>query len=381
MKDEKKMRLAIDGSSIFAGGSIVHLREILNRFEPGIHGFSQITVWLPSKTVAVFDPKPGVKLIGIPAFNKLWTRSFGRKRILSEVGRHDKVVVLGGLALDTKIPQVVMCQNLQPFMQEMSQGESLLSRIRLKLLRKGLLRSFKLASKIIYISQFSREVVESFLPVAVHSRGVVQAHGCGEEYFSFRAGKPSPTNDKPIEIYYAAIVAPYKNQIQAIEALSLLRRQGYNLHFTIVGVYRGAYGRKMLQLIKEVDPNSDWITVTGRIDHESVIDIMKQSDIALFLSSCEAFGMSLTEAMAAGLPTVVSKLRPMTDNIGEFAGALVNPKSVDSIANGLVEVIENWELSNEKAVAARRRAREFNWAVVADDFFRTAADANIEEQL
>ena len=71
--------------------------------------------------------------------------------------------------------------------------------------------------------------------------------------------------------------------------------------------------------------------------------------------SSEAFGNVLVEAMASGLPVVVTRDPIRAEIVGD-AGILVDPSDLDSYTNALSSALESgW---NEKP---RKQAEKFDW--------------------
>jgi len=68
----------------------------------------------------------------------------------------------------------------------------------------------------------------------------------------------------------------------------------------------GEVEQRLEKMIVKLDPSNEYIKYSGAVDYDSIHDIYSSSDIAIFASSCETFGMILTEAMAAGLPIACS---------------------------------------------------------------------------
>jgi glycosyltransferase involved in cell wall biosynthesis len=79
---------------------------------------------------------------------------------------------------------------------------------------------------------------------------------------------------------------------------------------------------------------------------EQVRDTYVQSDIVVFVSLYEGFGLPIVEAQAVGRPVVTSSIEPMIDVSGGSA-ALVNPYSSVDIHNAIQRIIEDDSYRNE----------------------------------
>ena len=68
---------------------------------------------------------------------------------------------------------------------------------------------------------------------------------------------------------------------------------------------------------------------------------MKKADFFIHPSEHETFGLVITEAMAAGLPVIVGNRTAPKEFVDNECGILVNPYSIDEIANGIEYMINN----------------------------------------
>ncbi len=76
------------------------------------------------------------------------------------------------------------------------------------------------------------------------------------------------------------------------------------------------------------------------VDDNQLVDLYKTSDMLLFPSLKEGFGMPIIEAQAASLPVITSNIEPM--NIVAGKGALyVDPFDSNSIKEAVKKIIED----------------------------------------
>jgi glycosyltransferase involved in cell wall biosynthesis len=115
----------------------------------------------------------------------------------------------------------------------------------------------------------------------------------------------------------------------------------------------------------------------GYVDDAMLAVLYKHALFLAMPSLYEGFGLPLTEAMAHGTPVLTSDNSSMPEVAGE-AGLLVDPLSVGSIQEGLMELISNDELRSRLAFRAKDSAKRFDWDVSAAklvDVFKKAVDA------
>ena len=80
----------------------------------------------------------------------------------------------------------------------------------------------------------------------------------------------------------------------------------------------------------------------------------------LLPSLYEACPLPIIEAMAAGCPIVTSN-RYGTAELAGDAAVLVDPESLESIANGIARLLDNDELRGVLADRGRARAASMTW--------------------
>ena len=122
--------------------------------------------------------------------------------------------------------------------------------------------------------------------------------------------------DNPFRIIYMTSLEPYKNNSVVIEAIASIRKDGLPISLDIYG--RGSDKRKIRlnQLINQIDEYNS-ITYHGSIPFEKLHEKYKKADLAIYASSCETFGITLLEGMAAGLPTICSNKSAMPEILGK----------------------------------------------------------------
>lgn len=112
-----------------------------------------------------------------------------------------------------------------------------------------------------------------------------------------------------------------KNQETLIQAVSQIE----NVYLAIAG--KGALFEKMDALISELGVQTRVKLLGYRAD---ILDLCKSCDMFVFPSFHEGLPVSLMEAMASGMPCVVSNIRGNTDLIDENGGALFDPHSSEA---------------------------------------------------
>jgi glycosyltransferase involved in cell wall biosynthesis len=113
----------------------------------------------------------------------------------------------------------------------------------------------------------------------------------------------------------------------------------------------------------------DATTLTG-LDELALAAVMSGASVYCQPSLMEGFGLPVLEAMACGVPVVVSDRGPLPEVVGP-AGVVVEP-SPAGIAAGLSSALDR---GAELAEAALVRSREFSWERTAQGWLAAAVEA------
>lgn len=165
-------------------------------------------------------------------------------------------------------------------------------------------------------------------------------------------------------IIYVGTVQPRKNLIKLIESVAKIK----DLKLVIVGKISGV-GRQawmfdeILKKPKELGIE-DRIIFTDFIPTQDMASLMKGSLAFVLPSLWEGFGIPVVDAMAAGVPVIVSNVSSLPEIVGK-AGLLVNPKSVDQIEQAIRTIAADKKLRLQKSKAGVIQASKFSWKKMA----------------
>ena len=90
--------------------------------------------------------------------------------------------------------------------------------------------------------------------------------------------------------------------------------------------------------------------LTGRLSDEEVLEAYRSTDIVVFASEYEGFGLPILEAQGVGRALVTSSIEPMVSVAGPGA-CCVDPLDIDAIRAAIVRLIEDADF-REACVAA-----------------------------
>lgn len=93
-------------------------------------------------------------------------------------------------------------------------------------------------------------------------------------------------------------------------------------------------------------------------DKKFLSEIYNAADIFCITSIDEVFGLTVTEAMACGIPVVGFKVGGIPEQVTEDCGILVETKNIKSLGKALEELLNNDDLRNKLSENCRKRILE-----------------------
>ena len=116
---------------------------------------------------------------------------------------------------------------------------------------------------------------------------------------------------------------------------------------------------KVVEEIERLELEDD-VCLTGYVPDEDLPGLLSLSDLFVFPSLFEGFGLPTLEAMSCGTPVVTSNVSSMPEVSGD-AAHYVNPEDEASIAEGVMSVLQDREYQRELSRRGLARAKLFSW--------------------
>ncbi len=144
-----------------------------------------------------------------------------------------------------------------------------------------------------------------------------------------------------------------------IKAYSQIRRLIPDSRLLVMG---DGYMRGELEALAEAEQVRGATTFAGFVGDADLVDAIKSSDVVAVPSRFEPFGIIALEAMAAGVPVLVSRVGGLAEIVkDEVDGLQVEPNSPSSIANATVRLLSEREFASKLAARAREKVKAYNW--------------------
>jgi glycosyltransferase involved in cell wall biosynthesis len=202
-----------------------------------------------------------------------------------------------------------------------------------------------LADRIFVPSQHVRRTLEGVVPdEKIH----VICYGAPP----VQREKPvSPGPKRPLKVLFVGVLAQSKGIGYLLDAIDQL---GAQVELTLVGKRIAAH-----PLVDEACQRWRWIET---IPHGKVLDLMAESDVLVLPSFSEGFGLVVTEALACGLPVIVTPNVGASDLVCDGREGFVVPAgSAEAIAGRLNLLDQDRGLLTQMSRHAQTTAAEQSW--------------------
>ena len=158
--------------------------------------------------------------------------------------------------------------------------------------------------------------------------------------------------DKTILIFTGRL-AVSKGVLLLADVFETLIRKYADIHLLLVGSGLNSFDDCEFELRKFIEKNKieSYVSFTGIVNN--VNEYLMASDVFIFPSKYEGFGLSIIEALACGLPVIASNVGIAGELIDNYRnGITVNPGKKEELQNATEWILENknlWEKIGENA--------------------------------
>lgn len=166
-------------------------------------------------------------------------------------------------------------------------------------------------------------------------------------------------------IVFIGRVAKVKRLDLLIDAFKIVAKMDGNVRLLIVGPEPGALGVELRSRLEDLGL-ADRATFAGPIYGDSKWRILARASLFVMPSDDESFGIAVVEAMASGIPVVVSDAVPLGGAISRAGAGLVTERTPPAIASAVLGLLGDPARAmamGERAAALA--ATEYSWERVA----------------
>lgn len=184
--------------------------------------------------------------------------------------------------------------------------------------------------------------------------------------FDLPPATPPRRLDGPLRLLFLSRLHPKKNLPTLFEAIRRLRQNGMALTLTIAGDGPDGYREHLQRLATAMDLQTS-VFLTGWVDGEQKQELLAQSHLFVLPSLQENFGIAVLEALAAGLPVVLSSEVALANEVTQAqAGESVPPQDPAALAAAICRLADPAAHAMASREAVRLAHGKFNLHAMSD---------------
>jgi glycosyltransferase involved in cell wall biosynthesis len=135
------------------------------------------------------------------------------------------------------------------------------------------------------------------------------------------------SNEQPFRVLCVAEITPIKGHIYLLEAWRRLALPNAEL------VFAGTLRKEMMPLLARYE---GWFRYAGPLDKASLVRSYQDSSVVVLPSVEDGFGLVVSEALACGIPVIVTEHVGARDIVRSgYNGFVVPPRNVDAVADAI----------------------------------------------
>jgi len=233
--------------------------------------------------------------------------------------------------------------------------------------RRAIPAALQRADHVIAVSDFTAERARAYHD----SPTTVIMHGVESRFF-----EPTLAPDPIVEFlkkdghrYMVAVgnSKSYKNIERLIRAWATVRKDIGPSRLCLIGDMK-----ELTPVVRELGLTEHDVVMTGFLNDQDLRRVVGHAHVFGFPSLVEGFGLPPLEAMALGVPVILSNIEPML-TVGGEAALTFDPLDVHSMAAAIRTVFQDKVLHAQLKRLGKSRASSMTWAAAAEKTARVYA--------
>ncbi len=374
------MRVAIDAVGIRGHGGAAVLEELLH-WLPAVRPEWEWHVFLFKKRLREFDTPTVPEKVTLEETG-MGNGGLGR---LSWVNRHlpARLEVMEANLLFSfaniaparpSLPQVVFCHQLKAFIPEAMSTYGLFRRIRMRFMRSHILRGARASRGMIVQTKPMHERIielEPSLDGRIHV--IPSGYRTPSENPNIRVEKKALIDgaDRP-RLIYVSHPGEHKNHLALVRAMPAILKTMPSVSLLLTLEKQRPADRRYTSFIVDIQREAEQLGVAqrlvwlGLLKPDEVEYALLASDLMVFPSLAESFGLGLAESMAAGCPVAAADLSYAHDVCGE-AAVYFDPNDPAGIARTIIAACRNHATLERLRSKGTERKGRFSYKRIAEN--------------
>ena len=172
-----------------------------------------------------------------------------------------------------------------------------------------------------------------------------------------------------LQVLFLSRINPKKNIPTLLLAIKKLVDRNIPISLKIAGKAdpgQENYEKRLSKMVEQLDIKSS-VNFIGFVEGKNKTREFNSSDLFVLPSYDENFGIAVIEAMAYGLPVIISNRVALSEKVISYnTGFVIGCDDVYGIANSIQNLYENKKLRSKMSENSRLLASKFSWSSTAD---------------
>ena len=213
--------------------------------------------------------------------------------------------------------------------------------------------AFTQAKTLIAVSE---RVKKELLEIGVPEQNVVVIHN-GVDTSEFQLGESDRTAlGLPLSVRLALFIGDLKTNRKNLDTIFKALQRLPHTHLAVVGNFQGSPYPALAKTLK-IDHQVHFM---GR--RHDISKVMQACDFFVFPSRYEPFGMVVTEAMATGLPVIISTSTGAAEIIDSSCSVLIDSEDIAALTTAMEVLSKDSILCLKMGGSARSIAERHTWS-------------------
>ena len=240
-------------------------------------------------------------------------------------------------------------------------------------------RSARRAALVVTVSEFARREIVDYLDLPPNRVRVVRSGVRQPQVMTIGGGShralanpgargsddltgPTPVasgSNPELLVLFVGSIFNRRHLPDLIEAFARVTRAEPHARLTIVGENR-SYPQQDLSGVAATAGVADQVAVLSYVTEDALSALYRRARVFVFLSEYEGFGMTPLEAMAAGIPTVVTDTAVARELYGD-AAAFVPPGNLEGTASAILTLLRDEQARASAQQRAAGLLERYSW--------------------